>query len=415
MPSPPADSPTDPGHTLPPTTPAHPARSHSPAPDFVGSVSRNSSTRRGFVEIDEVQDQWKRSEEKGWDYMYSEAKGARLGGEGFVSGGGGAVGLGAGAGLGGGGGTSAPPLMYGSKRDMWGASSASVWRPAWREGSIFANFDIGTGSPLNAAPAPVPSPASAKRSRNSIFDTPQTVSKPAIKMTEDELAAFRRGDAELSPVSAGGGSAPADPATESMTVPVSLPFTRPPRLPLVGSGPVEGAFLSTNATTRRKWVDLDEDAGKAGTNGDRAGSGAGARKVPINDPAELPPKPASRADDASSESSSPTPEPDQPAPPQSKAITEYLERRRKKEHVEVVTAPAVWDTIRLAFLPTRKNFLGEGRHSEVFLGHYTITTPSTSPISATTPPSRRPEDFRPCAVKRVHHILRAKSMTRMSM
>ncbi|KAJ1341400.1 hypothetical protein BSLG_004020 [Batrachochytrium salamandrivorans] len=38
-----------------------------------------------------------------------------------------------------------------------------------------------------------------------------------------------------------------------------------------------------------------------------------------------------------------------------------------------ITHPAVWNQINLSFLPTAKNFLGEGRYAEVYRGSYTLS------------------------------------------
>ncbi|KAJ3192566.1 hypothetical protein HK101_006305 [Irineochytrium annulatum] len=57
----------------------------------------------------------------------------------------------------------------------------------------------------------------------------------------------------------------------------------------------------------------------------------------------------------------------------------------------VITNPgSAFDNINLSFLPLRKNFLGEGRYAQVYLGQYTVSNPAFSGGTGTGAATARP-------------------------
>ncbi|KAJ3281631.1 hypothetical protein HK104_011361 [Borealophlyctis nickersoniae] len=316
-------------------------RGPSPAPSFKGSVSYNDKVRRGFVDIDETYQPYAKEQAGAADFLYSEDKNARL--PAFVS--------------------PSPqkldsPTIYGSKHDIWGGS------PNWRKNSIFWEPPSADSPLARPPPKPAIDAGSAKVSKNSIFDAPHTILKPATKMTSEELDALKRG--ETTPTSAGPleDTPPGRFADgHSMAVPVSLPA--PPVHSLKSPPPVDNAFLSSfNSPNRRGWVDLDD------------------------------PAPSPRRSSVDSPFSAETPPVTSPPP-----------RRPDNEGQPVWTyPPSTSDNVQLFYLPTKKNFLGEGRYSQVFLGHYMHVDQSSEHGSGTPTAmaKKRSEDLHVCAVKRLH-------------
>ncbi|KAJ3052218.1 hypothetical protein HK097_006686, partial [Rhizophlyctis rosea] len=354
-------------------------RSRSPAPPFKPSLPYNDKVRRGFVEIDKVYEPYEKEAAGAADFLYSEEKNAR---QEPVE-------------------TPPPtrqsPLVHmGSKRDMWAGT------PTFKQGSVFWKAPA-QETPPSAPPTPVkeiPPIEAPKRSRNSIFDTPQIVLKPASKMTHDELSALKRGE------TASGPRPPMSPArmqAEEKHFSSSLPpppafQLAPPAFPVSPTRtPTDTRFLSTfNSPTRRGWIELDAD------------DPTKSRSVEV----DLDGMPS-------------------PLSPQS-AETPQAER-------ELWVYPATSDNVQLSFLPTRRNFLGEGRYSQVFKGQYIqydsanpqpqpidtnindSSSPSPSPIQSptssnpTTPRSGRRSrppsiNFRTCAVKRMHPTQEAQAI-----
>ncbi|KAJ3171237.1 hypothetical protein HDU88_008274 [Geranomyces variabilis] len=336
----------------------------------------------------------------------------------------------------------------------------------FKKGSIFyslAAADPPKDSARQQQAPPSSTSACPPKSKNSIFDVPHTITKPAVSMDTAELEALRRGEVtQMEGVVIGGGETAAEPdrdrppvphppkRSDSITVPLSRAAVTPrdasfPLPPSVTSprNDVAAAFLTNaNTTSRRGFVELDESLFNL-----------------LPPPSSLNSVPSLRRDQQA------TPHLPQSAPRQNVPVAEQplkksakllaaeqqAIRKRRKEHEEaigaVVTSPAMWDNINLTFLPTKRNFLGEGRYAQVFLGYYTVsdearaeaTSPfplksprphqsalpdlrsvgkeissPTSPTSPTSPHQQpqppRASEFLPCAVKRLHHTQEAQSI-----
>ncbi|KAJ3028529.1 hypothetical protein HDV00_010189, partial [Rhizophlyctis rosea] len=284
-------------------------RSRSPAPPFIPSLPYNDKVRRGFVEIDKVYEPYEKEATGVADFLFSEEKKAR---QEPVETPPSSV--------------RSPPIVYGSKRDMWAGT------PTFKQGSIFWEPPPDEQPAAPPAPKQEEPPQPVKRSRNAIFDTPQIVLKPASKMTEDELAALKRGE------TASGTEPPVSPARmhasenhfgSSLSAEITYPSIVAPVSPYTASPTKDTSVLSTfNSPTRRGWIELDaEDPAKS-------------RAV------EVEPPPPGAAEEALSP---------QGTPPAERDLWVY---------------PATYDNIQLSFLPTRRNFLGEGRYAQVFKGQY---------------------------------------------
>ncbi|KAJ3167511.1 hypothetical protein HDU87_001504 [Geranomyces variabilis] len=337
----------------------------------------------------------------------------------------------------------------------------------FKKGSIFYSLTAADPPKDLARQLQGPPPSASAcppKSKNSIFDVPHTISKPAVSMDTAELEALRRGEVtEMEGVVIGGGEATKDAAartardrplvphppkrSDSITVPLSHAAVTPrdasfPLPPSVTSprNDVEAAFLTNaNTTSRRGFIELDESLFNL-----------------LPPPSSVNSHPSLRRDQqATPHPPSSTPRQDTPAaeqPPKKSAKLIAAEqqaiRKRRKEHEEaigaVVTSPAMWDNINLTFLPTKRNFLGEGRYAQVFLGYYTVSDESraetTSPFplksprphqsalpdlrspgkevsspTSLTPAQQQPQpsraaEFLPCAVKRLHHTQEAQSI-----
>ncbi|KAJ3150719.1 hypothetical protein HDU86_006336 [Geranomyces michiganensis] len=310
-------------------------------------------------------------------------------------------------------------------------------------------------------PPPPPSSSSQPaKSRNSIFDMPHAITKPAVSMDTAELDALRRGEVTpMEGVVAGSGGAAIDssagtqPGTKarppvphplSRSDSISVPLSRAAVAPRDASFPVapsvtspredvEAAFLTNaNTTSRRGFVELDESLFNLLP---RPSSTAFPSLRGTHQATNLPP-PSSLPSSTSLPPSRQDATTDQPPPKKSAkliAAEQLAIRKRRKEHEEaigaVVTSPAMWDNINLTFLPTKRNFLGEGRYAQVFLGYYTVSdearAEATSPFPLKSPrphQSALPDlrvavgtdktaaEFLPCAVKRLHHTQEAQSI-----
>ncbi|KAJ3323539.1 hypothetical protein HDU76_013612, partial [Blyttiomyces sp. JEL0837] len=263
--------------------------------------------------------------------------------------------------------------------------------------------------PIATQPYPPPIPLS----RNSIFDTPQIILKPALKMTTEELEVLKSGGnvgmdgVVLSPST----TTPANSSIQSQP-PSSIqsnppPYTSSPthspqgspqpirkdtnnaisplRLSAANSNPLPGP---RNDDRRRGFVDLDEIEPQSPQ---RYGYNASAKTPyppPRNAMSDLPPPirvkdgdppPPLRQQSSSSAMASST----NTLPRVSKRRSTPLPKvggrdERNPLGLMVVTNPAsAFDNINLSFLPIKKNFLGEGRYAQVFLGQYTVANPAS--------------------------------------
>ncbi|KAL2915369.1 hypothetical protein HK105_204985 [Polyrhizophydium stewartii] len=289
-----------------------------------------------------------------------------------------------------------------------------------------------------------------KPSKNDIFGEVQAICKPAAKMSPLELAALRSGRTPVStsPPPAAGESPGAE--TRSITVPMPIepspppvpatppaPLAHPPTQQQLGplwweaeAARIDAAFLRTvNTSTRRGFVDLDEIAtsptvsataptsAKALAAATPATDGPTLASTPSSAPAPIANLPALRAAARIDQA------PDRPHQPSDHARPDGQSQRLPPPRV---THPGVWDSFNLSFLPTARNFLGEGRYAQVYRGLYTLTEPRFSASWADAPaetasaasasrsaaggPAAKPTEFFPCAVKRVHPTAEAQAI-----
>ncbi|KAJ1334253.1 hypothetical protein BSLG_008180 [Batrachochytrium salamandrivorans] len=222
---------------------------------------------------------------------------------------------------------------------------------------------------------------------------PISISKPAVKMNATELAALRAGrDIQQAP----------SPSSACSTLPCSddggARITEPQKCSNANSSQscvmgneVDTAYLrSMNRDTRRGFIDLDEVMIPTSLSSSKA---AGSKSLP-------------------------------------KTKLDLLA-------TPSITHPAVWNQINLSFLPTAKNFLGEGRYAEVYRGSYTLSGDAGLSIgsprsaqssqalssvtcaalggrrrSSTLVSGQSPADtpFFDCAVKRLHATTEAQSI-----
>ncbi|TPX60541.1 hypothetical protein PhCBS80983_g01749 [Powellomyces hirtus] len=323
----------------------------------------------------------------------------------------------------------------------------------FKKGSIF--YDIAAQErqqqSVSPQPQPQPQPPPAK-SKNSIFDVYHAILKPAVHMDGSELELLRKGDLALSQATereTRSENSTANPGNQdavsspSISVPIPKepvalreisPLPPPPiTTPSSSTRDVEAAFLTNaNTSSRRGFVELDESLYNL--------------LPPPSSRQSQPPQPPSPQPPQQSLSPSPS-LPSTAAPPKKSAKLIAAEqnaiRKKRKglDDLSVVTSPALWDTINLTFLPTKRNFLGEGRYSQVFLGFYTISespSESRSPFPMTSPRPYKPAlpnltdksqlespslpspasastdviapEFLPCAVKRLHQTQEAQSI-----
>ncbi|KAI9093107.1 kinase-like domain-containing protein [Phlyctochytrium arcticum] len=315
--------------------------------------------------------------------------------------------------------------------------------PNFKEDSIFFRSQP---SPSRSQEQTVP--AATKPSRNSIFETTHAILKPAVRMNEEELQALRNGQIletaqspqelanssgannlssivvpltrDVTPGTGGHSSVINDRTAESDRRRSSAYETPQPNVNV-------GYLTHVNTTAPRGFIELDS-----------------------SQYGFLSPKPSSPDDGDKPISDIPRSKSPQLLAAEAKA----LRRAMGIDDVPVIFSPAIWDNISLTFLPTKRNFLGEGRYASVYLGYYTICEPqspqralfASSADSPTFPPSRsssplpgsattsrgippRAEsqpitpltsisasspsdtpDFHPCAVKRLHHTPEAQQL-----
>ncbi|KAJ3212896.1 hypothetical protein HDU67_003513 [Dinochytrium kinnereticum] len=231
--------------------------------------------------------------------------------------------------------------LYGSKRDLWEKIPPEESETLRRKNSIFANeyakmqgpskthsiFHTPSPAvtPSTSTPTGTPSDQPPKRSRNSIFDTPQIVVKPAIKMTEEELNELR----------AGGSGEPGSSTYVAPPMPSDLPIILDNRqeslTPVIRVKPPPIQTLTT----------------------------------PIESPGAL----LAKSPPMSRQRSTPT----LPSRPGLDRANSTLNLKTNRGLTIITNPGGPFDNINLSFLPLRKNFLGEGRYARVYLGQYTIT------------------------------------------
>ncbi|KAJ3403320.1 hypothetical protein HDV05_007877, partial [Chytridiales sp. JEL 0842] len=342
--------------------------------------------------------------------------------------------------------------IYGSKRDLWEKQPAASSIPpasGFRKNSIFDTSLNPISAPFysskSKAISPVPPSASStptstssgtvtdtaipiKRSRNAIFDVPQVIPKPAIKMTPEELEKLKTGDfASYS-------------SNDNLSLPTASPITSitpttsmctPPTQPLKADHS-SSPFTTIPATPRttqdgRSWLDSSSSENNLSTSSPvleiQKSSYPTAARHSKSDMMSLPSLAAVNSSNSLKKKTS-TPEFSQSRADGGVAV-------RSTPGLAVITNPGhAFDNIHLSFLPTRKNFLGEGRYGRVYLGQYTVHEPAPEPqkdtakskVSASndagdhvdspvplSAKSSTPHDhfysnpeFKTCAVKRLH-------------
>ncbi|TPX30359.1 hypothetical protein SmJEL517_g06049 [Synchytrium microbalum] len=222
-------------------------------------------------------------------------------------------------------------VLGSSKRDLW----------AYEENSLFSTWNKDNDKKDPGVDAP------PKASKNSIFDTPQTIMKPALKMTEQELAELRSGQV---------------PSTQSQS---SEPYSYEPSRTSI-----------TVPVTRQVHVDDSHgDLKSLHTNNTTAASSIQPKPLSVLLPSTTGLQKATHL------------------PP-----TEQQPQQSSYSSATSVTNPALSDDLQLMFFPIRKNFLGEGRYAQVFLGSYNIIDRQKSMLAS----SWEENDPLPCAVKRYH-------------
>ncbi|KAJ1332564.1 hypothetical protein BSLG_008196 [Batrachochytrium salamandrivorans] len=206
-------------------------------------------------------------------------------------------------------------------------------------------------------------------SRNFIFDTVQSISKPAVKMNATELAALRAGrDIQQAP----------SPSSACSTLPCSddggARITEPQKCSNANSSQscvmgneVDTAYLrSMNRDTRRGFIDLDEIIST--THDMSLSSKRGFQNDDDDEKTQLATNDIVRSTNISDNNKVCRP-----------AKQLHGSKSLPKTKLDLlatpspITHPAVWNQINLSFLPTAKNFLGEGRYAEVYRGSYTLS------------------------------------------
>ncbi|KAJ3122244.1 hypothetical protein HK098_002983 [Nowakowskiella sp. JEL0407] len=308
----------------------------------------------------------------------------------------------------------------------------------------------------------------AKKSRNSIFDEPMLISKPALKMTPEELAELKGKSPRKSSSDAIDNSfssksnwvqsipdrsksrspayssftTPVIPQEQnlrsSITVPISLPAPpsqqSPFRIDTFSSSDFthDSTFHQHHAQQqqqRRGWVDLDEALVPA----EQVITPAWAREFrnPTLDAAQATNTAIPRRSTSlmyREETDTKPKDDEQPisnfsvdfndeSKEQSKIDNEVSNHDSGIREIKAKMETLNWDNIVLVFFPTRKNFLGEGRYAQVFKAQYTVTEKKTGSITSPdssdelTPTVSRIEmeksEYRTCAVKRMHDTYEA--------
>ncbi|KAI9356190.1 hypothetical protein DFJ73DRAFT_234951 [Zopfochytrium polystomum] len=319
--------------------------------------------------------------------------------------------------------------VYGSKRDLWENSMVGTKTETFfGKESLRASLPsappprmtaILTASPPSSSSDIKPPAAQPRRSRNDIFNTVHTVTKPAIKMTNEELKELKQsplttiqplrneGDAikVVSEPCPEGGDELFSTGTKLMRSPSPTRkladfYTRSVNSERFSFDRPSSGDASNSKSLRRGFVDLDDSgvplsrAAPSSLSQNGASNSSGSRKLSPSDSPFGPPH--KRLSAPSMKSSLHYADDDNMAmddePRHSVPSNPHARSKRKKKKpvgLTVVTNPAnEFDNIHLSFLPLRKNFLGEGRYAQVYLGQYTTTAPSIPPaaVSASAVP-----------------------------
>ncbi|TPX39687.1 hypothetical protein SeLEV6574_g07052 [Synchytrium endobioticum] len=272
--------------------------------------------------------------------------------------------------------TSTKAYLGFSKRDLWAAGPdyPEFWKPS---------------APPNEIPKHDQTATAPKVSKNSIFDMPQAISKPALKMTLEELAELKAGriPAPAPTSTSTSTSTPATathdastPARDSITIPVRrsvladhpMPDAPPP---LIHPPTPEDASKPSLATPATSHINTHH------------------RRNSLLASPMMDHRPTSPA--KSSYLSSGLPSPQSP------------NKHSLGTHDIPDMSQVVYDhDIQLFYFPIRKNFLGKGRYCNVFLGSYTtnphIPSDGASRTTHSTALLQNDPEALPCAVKRYH-------------
>ncbi|KAI9207510.1 kinase-like domain-containing protein [Polychytrium aggregatum] len=287
---------------------------------------------------------------------------------------------------------------------------------------------------LSPSATPVtPAPSGDKRpSRNSIFEVSHAILKPALKMTPLEVESLRRGT--YSEANTGSPQATSG-AFDSITIPVASPsfqnhssyvslgivpsdspreITSPGRPPPFLAMPFTAASPSETdhsfAGSGLDWAFIDNPAARGmrkshtqpfsilgeGSTSSSTGSGGDSYNPwvvssPVSSPTttDAPPLPIK--------------------PNHSRFASNPVRQLTVPADLSSITIPRDNDNISLAFIPSRQNFLGEGRYASVYVGHYILhddadgSNSSRAPATTATTAIQGTEcDFKPCAVKALH-------------
>ena len=298
-------------------------------------------------------------------------------------------------------GTSPSPSKSAVKSDIFTASKRDIWARGPYGDSIFAQWNDGPHpviAPTTETPTNKENSSLSKVSKNSIFDMPQTISKPALKMTEEELAELRAGriPATEKPACSQEGSG-LMPARESITIPVRRKVLADEDTSMQdATAPPSSVEATTmvNATTKVNppplSVLLPATSGVSHIKSHKRHDSSSLLLSPLLDPRPTSPMKSAFLSGL-------------PYPLGSNAhkfSLGLLPSPAMQKSPDVAGASSVvYDDFQLMFFPTKKNFLGEGRYSHVFLGSYI----SSSGMESYQPDSRSSEpEPTPCAVKRYH-------------
>lgn len=226
-----------------------------------------------------------------------------------------------------------------------------------RKASIFYK-DFQELLPSESEPVVV-APIDEKKSRNSIFELPQSVLKPATKMTLEELESLKQGKTDFSVVNV--------PSKEgerksSVTVPIKLTLqgNRPdPRQSLFDQS-------SFNSTSQPYYLTSEFPNATL----------AGVAQAPL------------------------------PALPTITdfSISKNIDILKLDTKIATSSASLATDRLSLIYMPVAKNLLGEGRYAQVFRGQYSPDCqPEELPSNTTATPTETSAktSLYECAVKRV--------------
>ncbi|KAJ1540152.1 hypothetical protein HK405_011856, partial [Cladochytrium tenue] len=347
--------------------------------------------------------------------------------------------------------------VYGSKRDLWessliGSKTESLFNAAppppqhptpTRMAPSTLFHQATQHEPSKSGTSTTPDVPAPRRSRNAIFDTQQTILKPALKMTPEEINQLKSGPTMPERGTASSLAASAVEALSENTATAIPPQAapppsegtresawRPPAYPTAPPPAVTGMMFGVPPpSSRRGFVDLGSegiprrpspsatiDAGR-----NVAELTAGERRglvVPTTSTSARAAKRASAPMTLRSLDYSDTVRPSDDGVDGGER-PRLRPGRRRPEGLSVITNPASeFDNIHLSFLPLRKNYLGEGRYAQVYLGQYTTTAqPRRARLGAVGAAGTAEAgdninngggedavsgEFLPCAVKRMH-------------